>query len=591
MTQREDNVLLNALWTARPIFLWVGLFSFFINSLLLLVPLYSMQVLDRVLTTGSMETLTWLSVIMIGAFFIASLLQMFRSFALIRVSEWLDDHLSKTLLASSLTSAAAFSNTKGMQNIRDLLVVKNFLSGNGLMTLYDAPWAVIYIMVCFLIHPIIGVIALIGCIVLVGFGALNEMAMRAPLDTASEAHQRNMQQMDIAMRNAEIIEGMGMRETICNRWMRDNRKIASLQAQASLRSAVLQSFAKFTRLVLQIAVIGCGAWLVLQHQLTAGAIIATSILTARAFSPFEAAISTWKNLMEARKSYGRLKKALAAMPHRDESLSLPVPTGRVSVEKLVYAAPRSNKAIIKGVSFSLEPGDRLGIIGPSAAGKSTLAKLMIGVWKPFAGVMRLDSADVYRWKRSEFGRHVGYLPQDVELFSGTVRDNIARMQENVADEAIVQAAQLACAHEMIMTLPNGYETDIGPGGIMLSAGQRQRIGLARAFFGNPKLLMLDEPDANLDEEGENALASAMGHARKRCITTVIITHRKAMLRHVNKLLLLREGAVDLFGPVQEVAAKLPSLHYLLPAARGNLPAIPVGTSHPPFKESKHAAGS
>jgi ATP-binding cassette, subfamily B, bacterial len=551
----RNNLLSDALKTARPVFLYMGIFSFFINLMLLIVPIYSLQVLDRVLSTGSTSTLFWLSVIMMAAFLAAGLVQGLRSFALIRTGEWLEDRMGRSLLSMSLVHAAG-TGVRGTQNLRDLNTIKSFLTGHGLLTLFDAPWSIIYLLVIFAIHTQLGVITLLGCFALFGLAWLNEIAMHKPLGEANEANVKNLHQVDIAMRNAEVIEAMGMTDAIGQRWQAANRVVTSLQSQASYRSAILQAITKFLRLDLQIAITGWGAWLALHNELTGGAIIAASILTARALAPFEAAITTWKTLVETRKSYERLKLSVSAMETRMPGISLPAPRGQLVVDKLFYGVPSRSKPILKGVSFSLNPGEMLGIIGPSAAGKSTLAKLIVGTWKPYAGVVRLDSGDVCQWKREEFGRHVGYLPQDVELFSGSVRENIARMLPDASDESIVRAAQMAGAHELIMMLPEGYDTDIGPQGLSLSAGQRQRIGLARAFFGSPKLLVLDEPDASLDGEGEQALAQALENAKEAGITTLVISHRRALLKSVTKLLVLKEGELILFGPTAEVMAAL-----------------------------------
>lgn len=555
LRKKTTNILTQTLNTVRPVFLHMALFSFFINLLLLLVPIYSLQVLDRVLSTGSVETLFWLSFVVMLAFLASAVLQALRSFAMIRASEWMEEALSKSLLSMSL-STAAYTGLRGTQNLRDLTAIRNFLTGNGLITLLDAPWSIIYLFVVFLIHWSLGMITLFGCLALLVLAWLNELAMHKPLDEANEANVRNLTQVDIAMRNAEVIEAMGMTGTIADRWRRENEKVMALQSRASYRSSAVQAMTKFVRLFLQITIMGWGAYLALDQSITSGAIIAASILTARALAPFEAAITTWKMLVEARKSYHRLHDVIEAMGTREAGISLPEPEGRVSVDKLVYVPPGRGKPVLKGISFELDVGDILGVVGPSAAGKSTLSKLLVGAWRPVGGVVRLDGADVCQWKREEFGRHVGYLPQDVELFSGTVRDNIARMLPNVSDAAIIKAAQLANAHELIMLLPEGYDTDIGPGGAALSAGQRQRIGLARAFFGAPKLLVLDEPDANLDSEGEAALIQGLKNARERRITTVIVTHRRFLLNYVTKLMVMKDGMISMFGPTREVAAAL-----------------------------------
>jgi len=549
--KQKSTILTNALKIAKPVFLYMGVFSFFINLLMLVVPLYSLQVLDRVLSTGSMETLLWLTVIMVTSFLISSLLQGIRSFALIRVGEWIDEKLSTPLLAMSISNAAS-TGIRGTQNMRDLNTVKGFLTGNGLLTLFDAPWSIIFLLVIYVMNPDLGNITLIGCVILLLLAWANEIAMQKPLDEASENNVKNLQHVDIAMRNAEAIEAMGMTETLAMRWKAVNKQVTSLQSLASYRSAIIQSVTKFFRLVLQIAIIGWGAYLALHNQITSGSIIAASILTGRTFAPFESAISTWKIFVDARKAYHRLNYNISLMDTRLEGISLPVPSGHVTVERLMHAVPGRQKPVLRNVNFSLNPGDILGIIGASAAGKSTLGKLITGAFSPSSGVVRLDGGDICQWKRDEIGQYVGYLPQDIELFGGTIKDNIARMIPNAPDDAIVKAAELAGVHKLILSLPNSYDTDVGAGGAALSAGQRQRIGLARAFYGDPKVLVLDEPDASLDSDGEAALMQSLAKAQEQKTTTIVITHRKQMLRFFNKLLVMGDGEMMMFGPTREV---------------------------------------
>ncbi len=554
---KPDNLLLKALRTAKPAFLYAGLFSFFINLMMLLVPLYSLQVLDRVMSTASRETLFWLSAIMVANFFAAGLLLTLRSFTMVKIGEWMDGHMSETLLSNSLSHAAR-TGIRGSENLRDLNAIKSFATGHGLVTLFDMPWSVIALVVIFCMHIQLGVITLLGSGLLLFFAWLNELAMKKPLEEANSINVKNYQQVDIAMRNAEVIEAMGMTQAVAGYWQRVNRKVMALQSLAGNRSAIIQALTRFFRLDLQIAITGWGAYLALNQELTPGGIIAASILAARALAPFDAAISIWRSAIEARSSYRRLNDQLNAMATQMPGISLPSPEGRLLVDHVLYAPPGSSKAVIKNLSFSLEVGDMLGLMGPSAAGKSTLAKLIVGAWKPYSGVIRFDDADVCHWKREEFGKHIGYLPQDIELFSGTVRDNIARLQFDAPDDAIVAAAQMAGAHELILGLPDGYHTDIGPGGTALSAGQRQRIGLARACFGSPRLLILDEPDANLDSEGEQALMQTLIRAKLQNVTTIVISHRQNFFAIMNKVLVLNDGELKIFGPTLEVMTALSS---------------------------------
>lgn len=551
----EKSFLEEAIATSKDAFKYVFLFSMGTNLLMLALPIYTLQVLDRVVTSNSMETLVMLTLIVFCLFVALGLFYAVRTFTLIKLGEWFDAKVARNLLAASISTSAVLPGISGSQNLRDMTAIKTFLTGAGLMALFDAPWSLVFLLVLFVVHPLLGIITFMGGLLLLFLAILNEKAVNAILSEANESNVRSMNQAEISSRNADVIEAMGMMGNVINQWQKLNGDVLTSQTLASNRSNVIASIAKVIRMTLQIIIVGTGAYLVLNSDLTVGAIIAGSILAGRVLAPFEAAIGAWTSIANTRKSYDRLKKAIAAAPRRRQSMKLPTPVGHISVEKVLYAAPGTNKPIIKGISFSLNPGESLGIIGPSAAGKSTLAKLLVGIWPPNNGVVRLDGADVYTWNREDFGQYVGYMPQDVELFGGTVRDNIARLQTDVSDEDVIAAAKISGAHDMILRLPDGYETEIGPGGANLSAGQRQRIGLARAFYGNPKLLVLDEPNSNLDDVGEGALVAALKNAKSLRMTSVVIAHRPSVLTVVDKLLVLREGMVADFGPAAEIISK------------------------------------
>jgi PrtD family type I secretion system ABC transporter len=496
-----------------------------------------------------------LSLVAVGSFLFLGFFQFIRSVVLIRLSEWFDKELYGKFLSLTMNMASLVPGMSGSQAVRDLNVVKQYLTGPGLSALFDAPWGIVFIFVVWMIHPLPGMIALMGGIVLVVLALLNDIAGKEPLSDANEKAMRNFQSLETAVRNAEVIEAMGMEKALMKRWTSENEDVVALQSKASFRSNIISSITKTFRMLLQIGVIASGGYLVLQNELSVGGIIACSILAGRALAPFDQAIGSWNAFSSARKSYSRLTEMLVNVPEKRENISLPAPKGNISVEKLMYAPTNSKTTILKGLTFNLAAGDSLGIVGPSAAGKSTLAKLLVGVWRPVSGAVRLDGADVYNWKRDEFGQYIGYLPQDVELFAGTVRDNIARLAEDATDESVVKAAQLAQAHEMILRLPEGYQTQIGSGGASLSAGQRQRIGLARAFFGDPCFLVLDEPNANLDDQGEIALVRAIQMAKKEGITTLIISHRPNILNFVDYIMVMKEGLVSDFGPSKEIIEK------------------------------------
>lgn len=509
------------------------------------------------MATGSMSTLFWLTLIMIVLFAASAALQYLRSTMLQRVGDWGYEKISLALLPITLHTATA--NSKGSsQALRDANILKQFLSGAAIATIMDAPWTVLYLAVLFIVHSVLGALVTVGVIALFILAWLNESMMRLPLKHAGSHQLKGYQDIEFATRNADVIEAMGMRDTLIARWHGVQSKVSEWQGQATSRSVVIQGVTKFIRLTLQILVTGVAAWLAINGQVTIGAIIAASILSSRALAPFEAAIGSWKALSEVRGAYERLQRILQA-EIRVEGISLPVPEGAISVENLYYVPAAGQSPILRQVSFQVAPGECLGIIGHSGSGKSTLARLIAGILRPASGIVRLDNANVYTWPRQEFGKFTGYLPQDVELFGGTVKDNIARLQTDAEHKDIVQAAKMANAHDLILRLPQGYETDIGPNGANLSAGQRQRIGLARAFFGNPRLLILDEPDASLDDTGKAALIEAIKHAKQQGMTVILITHRRSLLSYTDKILALKNGAVDSYASTEQLMRPSPPL--------------------------------
>lgn len=556
MQDSKFEIFNRSLNACRAAFYYSLLFSLVSNLMTLSVPIYSLQVLDRVISSGSMETLLMLTIIVVIALVALSLIQIVRSSVLIRLGNWLDNKLSPMLFEHGISGAVLNRSTKGSQHLQDFASIKGFLTGAGINSLLDAPWSLIFVVILFYIHPTIGFISIIGGIILLLIAIINEIKTKELLDKASEHNMLSSNYADTAARNSEAIEAMGMLSNISKIWNDISDKAMSLQTKASNRSSLLSSITKFFRMIVQIAVTGTGAYYVLQAEMTIGAMIAAGILVGRALAPFENAISSWKSFVSARKSIDRLNESLKDSYSRPETIELPDPKGLVSVEALYFAPHGSKKPTIKGIGFTLNPGDIVALIGPSASGKSTLAKLLTGVWKASSGNVRLDSADVYSWGRDNFGKHIGYLPQDVELFSGTVKANIARMDLEAEDEAIINAAKSAEVHDMILRLPNGYETDIGVAGTSLSAGQRQRIALARAFYGNPKLLILDEPNASLDSEGEAALSKAISNAKQKNITTIIISHRTSILKVVEKIIILNNGTIADFGNRDDVLKRM-----------------------------------
>jgi PrtD family type I secretion system ABC transporter len=535
--------------------LWaVGAFSGVANILQLTVSIYMMQVFDRVLATRNTDTLVYLTVIAIFAIGILAVLEALRSTVMQRVGQWVENRA-----APESFSRALESQLKGrpyrMEALRDLAICRGFLGSPAMLSIYDVPWVPVYLAVIFMLHPMLGWVALAGAGLLFGLTLLNEAITANLLKDANVAAMANQRRADAIGRNAEVIDSMGMLPAVLSRWRQGVSQMLPAQLRAADRGAWIMGFTKFIRLVVQIGVLGLGAYLVLMQELTPGASIAASIIMGRALAPVEQLIGGWKALVQARQSYRRLQTFMAMPRLRPEGMPLPAPTGKLAVERVSFAFPGQAVPMVKGVNFELVPGESLAIIGPSAAGKTTLIRMLIGVTQPSSGHVRLDGADVFMWQREDFGRHVGYLPQDVELFDGTVFDNIARMGEAEPD-AVFDAARLAGCHEMILKLPQGYDTEIGEGGTFLSGGQRQLIGLARAMFGRPKMIVLDEPNSNLDGDSEAALTGALEQLKALGTTVVLVSHRPALVQGVDKLLLLKEGAVEMFGPRAEVLKRL-----------------------------------
>jgi ATP-binding cassette subfamily C protein len=546
--------LASVLQACRRYFLTALIFSLAINLLYLASPLYMLQVYDRVISSASEITLVMLSIALIMTLGTLAGLDSVRARLLTRASIRIDRLLASRIVAATLELAARGGTSRG-QPLRDFDAFRQFITGSGVHALFDLPWAPIYIGVIFMLHPLLGSFALACSIVLILMALLNEHLVKAPLTGANEAATRNYAFTEMSLRNAEVVQAMGMMPGLLQRWSRDRNLVLERQSFASDRAATTSSIIRFLRLAMQSAILGLGAYLVIEHVTTVGSMFAASILLGRALQPVEQIVGSWRALTSARGAYRRVKDLLAASPLRDAALALPRPLGRLSVEGLSYIVPGTNRPILRSVSFRIEPADVLGIIGPSGAGKSTLARQIVGILPPSAGAVRLDGADVSQWPRDSLGRYIGYLPQDIELFADTVAANISRFH-NDSDQDVIEAAQLAGVHDMILRLPAGYETQIGDGGAVLSGGYRQRIGLARAVYGNPSFVVLDEPSSNLDSDGDTALIACIAELKQRGTTIVLVSHRPNTLTAVDKLLLLRDGAAEMFGPRDEVISRL-----------------------------------
>ena len=528
--------------------------SLLLNLALLVPALYMMQVFDRVFASRSVETLAMLSVLVLLALGLGYFVDTVRTRALAFAGRALDRQLSPVALATALRQAASVAGRVDMDTLRDITQLRAFLGGNGVLALFDAPWLPLYLLVIGLMHPALGVAAAIGALALLLLGVLTERLTRANTEQVVRRSRAVTHHADALTRNAEAIVGMGMSPAAIAGWQKRQDALLETQAAVSDSSSSLGGFARMLRQLVQVAMLALGAWLVIETQASAGIMIAATILLGRALQPVEHLISGWRTLIEARGAWRRLSERPAS-GMKTSSVALPAPHGRIDVEGITFTLAPGKPPLIKGVGFALERGESLGIVGPSASGKTTLIRLLLGLWTPHAGVVRIDGADIARWDRDALGQHVGYLPQSVELLSGTVAENIARLGP-VDSERVVAAARLAHAHEMILRLPYGYDTEIGEGGAVLSGGQRQRIALARALYGNPRFVVLDEPNANLDMEGEIALAAALRELKARATTVIMVSHRPALMAQLDKLALLRNGTLEAFGPAVSILRRL-----------------------------------
>ena len=555
LIKASQNEITEVLASFKKAFYTIGVFSAVINALMLMPAIYMLQLYDSVLTSRNEMTLLMLTLIVIGAYIFLGALEYVRSFVLIRVGAKLDMKLNKRVYTAAFEQSLKQGGGNAGQALKDLTSIRQFMTGNALFAFFDAPWFPIYIFVIFMFHPWLGIFALCGTTVLIILAYINEKISRKPLDEANTMAVASTNLASNNLRNAEVIEAMGMLPNLQARWDQLHSRFLNLQADASEKSGIVAAISKSSTVALQSLMLGLGALLVLENQISPGMMIAASILMGRAIAPVQLLISVWKQFGSTRSAYDRLTKLLELNPARKPGMTLPKPTGAITVENVTTAPPGSRVPVIKSLSLSVSAGEVLGIIGPSGSGKSTLARLLVGVWPAAAGKVRLDGADVYQWSKEELGPNIGYLPQDIELFSGTVSENIARFSE-VDPEKVIMAAQRAGVHQMILNMPEGYDTKLGDGGAGLAGGQKQRLGLARAMYDDPALIVLDEPNSNLDDVGEQALLSALIDLRKRGKTIVLITHRTSIISVTDKLLLLHEGMAKLFGPTKRVLEEL-----------------------------------
>ena len=533
----------------RPL-AFIGCFSFFTNLLLLAPALFMLQLFDRVLTSQSRETLLVLLLGMAVVLGLSLMLDYLRSRLQGVAGNMVAEQLSPVVARAMLARSAAGNVQGSGEGMRDVAALRNLLSAQGLLALFDAPWAVIYVAVIWMAHPVLGMAAAAASILMFGLAVLNDRITRRDIEALQQQAARSTRYLETSMQNAEVVQSLGMGGALIGRWRKLNAKVTELQRPTACKSVAMAATTRATRQAVQILLQSLGAYLVITGEGTPGILVATTILLGKALSPVEQVVGSWRVLAEGRLAYGRISALLGAMDKQPERMKLPAPTGRLQATGLVYRPPKSERMILGGVSLSLEPGESLAIIGSSGAGKSTLVRLLTGLWQPNAGVVRLDGVDLAQWDREELGPWLGYVPQDVELFAGSVAENIARLGD-VDAEAVVRASQRAGVHEMVLGLPNGYDTVIGSAGVMLSPGQRQRIALARALYGDPRLLILDEPNSNLDGAGELALGEALKALRGE-VTVVVVTHRSTLVQHMDKMLVLEAGRAQHYGTVAEV---------------------------------------
>ena len=538
----------------RPALLFAILFSSVINLLMLVPPLYMMQVYDRVLSSRSEATLVALTVLTLGAFVAVGLLEVTRSRILVRVSARLDTLLSPLIFDAVFRNHVRTIGGARTQPLNDVATVRQFVAGRGLFAFFDIPWSPILLLILFLFHPLLGLLSLGGGVILVILAFATERTTRTRFADATRNSVAAANFAETSLRNGDAMTAMGMLEAIKTRWMRRHNESLRLQSGASDWAGILTNTTKVVRIALQSLMLGAGALLAIEGKISPGLMIAASIIGAKSLAPVEALIGNWNQVVAAQLAWRRLRALLDTVAVEPDRMALPTPKGQLSVSAIVVAPPGAAAAVLKGVSFDLQPGEALGILGPSGSGKSTLARVITGVWPAASGTVRIDGAELSQWSRDALGPHMGYLPQDVDLFDGTVAENIARLGP-VDPEAVVEAAQRAGIHDLILSLPQGYDTPIGESGNRLSGGQRQRVGIARALYGTPALCIFDEPNSNLDEAGEGHLIQALLHLRETKRTAIIIAHKPSILNHVDKIMILQAGQVAFLGPRAEAFAR------------------------------------
>lgn len=551
----QKPIIKELLSNCNKAFYFCLFFSFFISIFTLASSIYSMQVLDRVLSSGSIETLIYLTIIVTAFLVFLGILTNIRSAVFSEISNWLEEKLS-SILFNNIIESNSQDKTISNQNMRDLQVLKNFIAGNNLATFFDVPFALIYLIVIFFIHPVNGIITVVGGLIILKIAYINEKSTKDLIDKTNQMQIEVMNDFEIISSNSEVVNSMAMKANVRKIWQEKNEELRKKSEELTSVSNKISAASKTVRMIISTITMAASAVLVIYNKMSSGGIIATSILAGKALAPFDASISLWKSFKSAKISYSRLNQSLKLYVEDKNKIELPALSGEISVEKLYYKSNKTGQLLIKDVSFKIKAGEAVAIIGPSGGGKTTLARLLTGVFKPTSGFVRFDGANISDQDLEKTGKYLGYLPQDIELFKGSVKHNIARMNKEADDQSIIKAAKFCDIHEFILSLSAGYETEIEKNATNLSAGQKQRIALARAFFGDVKFVILDEPNSNLDSEGEEALSNAIKRAKENKITTLIITHRSSITSICDKLMVIKDGELKAFDETNKVLSKV-----------------------------------
>jgi PrtD family type I secretion system ABC transporter len=569
MQHTEPTPLAMAIRSCGPAVTATFVISLFINVAMLVSPIYSMQVYDRVLTSRNVHTLLLLTVIVVAFLVLYGVLEFVRSGILVRAGVRFESLLRKPLFEAMMRAEATPRHRQGQQVIRDAETIRDAVASGTVATLCDLPWTPVFVILCFVMHPVLGMVALLGAIVLFSLALLTECATKASIEETNKLAHKASGFAASALRNGEVVRALGMGDIVLERWSGTQSAVIAGHAIAYERGAALLAISKFARIAVQTLLLCAGAWLAIERQISPGAMLAASIIMGRALAPIEQTVAQWKRIVGVRGAYDRLRTLFREHPSAPAATELPAPVGQLEVNNIVVWPPGSNRPAVKAVSLKLEAGQSLAVVGASGSGKSSFARALAGVWPLKDGDIRIDGAAITQWDPNVLGKHIGYLPQDVELFSGTVAENIARLAQ-VDDVAVIAAAKAAGAHEMILRLPKGYDTPIGEGGFALSGGTRQRVGLARALYGDPRLIILDEPNSNLDDEGDKALGQAIANMKAANRTVVVVTHRPQVLGHIDQLLVMSFGNAIAFGPRDEVIARMRGLKVAAVAPAGKV---------------------